>query len=184
MLVVGIDGSGRGGANTGALVKAILHGARDRGATTELFELGPMNVLGCCACMECAETATCTREDGLRRFYDLAPEAEVLVLGTPIYFEHVSSQMKAFIDRMYCFLGAQLKSRYPNPSARVVLVLTHGAPESVDYSAVGEWLKSRLKAFFDLDTVTTLTVPRCSTPPLDAASAHVFRARQLGRDLL
>jgi len=32
-------------------------------------------------------------------FYDVVDETRAIVVGTPIYFDHVSAQLKAFMDR-------------------------------------------------------------------------------------
>lgn len=39
----------------------------------------------------------------MQKIYPLLLEADALILGSPTYFYDVSAQVKAFIDRCYCF---------------------------------------------------------------------------------
>ena len=44
--------------------------------------------------------------DGMDTVYEIFEAADGLVLGTPVYYNSVSSQMKLMIDRSYCLAKA------------------------------------------------------------------------------
>jgi len=182
--VIGIDGSGRGEGNTATLVRAVLEGAAEAGAETDLLWLGGMELAGCNACQQCKETHQCVIQDDMQRFYDVAPEADVLVLGSPMYLDHVTAQTKAFIDRLYCYLGSALENHYPNKDARLVAAITYGAGGEHTYDGVLEWIKGRFGFYFKLETVATFAIPAClKTSVLDRNHPVVRQAYETGKCL-
>ena len=46
--------------------------------------------------------------DGMDTVYEIFEATDGLVLGTPVYYNSVSSQMKLMIDRSYCLAKAGL----------------------------------------------------------------------------
>jgi multimeric flavodoxin WrbA len=184
MNIVGMDGSGRTGGNTGALVGALLRGAEEAGAATTFFELGRMNVGGCIACMGCKDGHRCVVQDDMQPFYDAAPEADVLFLASPVYLDHVTAQMMAFIQRTYCYIGRGLENHYPNPDAKVVVGITYGAGDPKMYDYVLDWMEGRMQFYFKLPTVAKLKVP-AAAHDRTAGDDHpeVRRALELGREL-
>lgn len=103
MKVLAVVGSRRKKGNTASLVRAALEGARKEGAETELVCLGDYTLRGCDGCEGCRKTYRCTVQDDMQKLYPLLLEAEGLILGSPTYFYNVTADMKAFIDRLYCF---------------------------------------------------------------------------------
>jgi len=179
-----ISGSGRTDGNTAALVGTVLRGLAEAGARTSLLQLGTMQVAGCNSCEACKRDQVCAIHDDMGRFYDVAAETDILVLGTPIYLDHVTAQMKAFIDRLYCYLGPNLENYYPNKDARAVLAITYGAGGEHSYDYVTEWMKERLKGYFELETVATLAIHSAGLRPLVNKDHPVMRrAYELGRSL-
>ena len=63
--------------------------------------LSGVDIAPCLAHDSCAEFAACLLEDDAAEVLDRAYTADCLILGTPVYYENVSAQMKAFIDRSY-----------------------------------------------------------------------------------
>jgi multimeric flavodoxin WrbA len=182
--IVGIDGSGRGGGNTRVLIEAILEGAGESGAQTTLLTLADMDLSGCIACGACKKSHRCVVRDDMFRFYDLAPETDVIVLGTPIYFDHITAQMKAFLDRLYCYLDLDLNSYYPNENARVVVAITYAVGGESTYDYVAEWVAGRMKEYYRLETAATFAASACTRSPLIAADHPVVqKAREFGRTL-
>ena len=176
MNVVGIDGSGRGGGNTAVLVNAVLQGAAESGARTRLISLAGLDLAGCDGCQACKQSHRCVIEDDMSKFYDIAPETDVLVLGTPIYFDQVTAQMKAFLDRLYCYLGPALENHYPNPDARAVFAITYGAGGDSTYDGIVDWLKGRLKGYYKIETAASFAIPTCGHEPLIGADHPVVQA--------
>jgi len=101
MKVIGFVGSPRKGGNTETLVAEVLRGATSVGAKTEQVSLAKAKVTPCRACDGCRKGGRCQVEDEMQSLYDKLFEADVIVLGTPIYFWGPSAQAKAFMDRWY-----------------------------------------------------------------------------------
>ena len=128
MSMIGINGSPRSDGNTRKFVQAVLAGATSAGAETALFQLGEMKISPCVACMKCRKTARCAIKDDMQQIYaaiEAAKDPKALVLGTPIYFDHISAQMKAWIDRLFCWVyterGQKMLSRgFPGCSDRLL----------------------------------------------------------------
>lgn len=184
MRIVGVNGSGRVDGNTAVLVRAVLQGAAERGAQATLLQLGRMQIAGCNSCKACKADQRCVIRDDMDRAYEVLPEADVLMLATPIYLDHVTAQTKAFIDRLYCYLGLNLENHYPNKAARVALGITYGAGGGDTYAFVTDWMKERFRFYFDLPTIATLTIDSTSFSPLiDGGHPVVRAAHEFGRSL-
>ena len=184
MKVLGVNGSGREDGNTAVLVQAVLDGAREGGAETEMWQLAQWQIGGCTACKRCKQTHRCVIGDDMQRFYDVAPETDVLVLACPIYLDHITAQLMTFVQRMYCYLGVNLENYYPNGRCRAVLGITHGAGGAETYRYVLDWMAARLKGYFRIPTLETLAIPSTKHEPIISADhPEAVRARQLGRSL-
>ena len=97
--VVAVVGSPRTRSNTAALVAAALEELESAGATCETIVLSRLSIEPCFAHDLCADLPRCPLEDDTPAALDKVYAADCLVLGSPVYYENVSAQMKAFIDR-------------------------------------------------------------------------------------
>ena len=97
--VVAVVGSPRRRSNTAALVAAALAELEAAGAACETIALGSLTIAPCLAHDTCADLAACPHGDDAAAVLDRVYAADCLVLGTPVYYENVSAQMKTFIDR-------------------------------------------------------------------------------------
>ncbi|UCD56485.1 MAG: flavodoxin family protein [Candidatus Hydrogenedentota bacterium] len=154
MKVIGFNGSPRKGANTETLVKAVLKGAAGKGAETRLVNLNELSIKGCQGCDACKnDLGTCVQKDDISPLLQEMKECDAIVLGTPIYWFHVSSQFKALIDRFYCFFGwepdpdtGELKEITTFPKdKKFVIVTSRGDEENTKvlpqlYGYIHEWL--------------------------------------------
>jgi len=159
MRVVGINGSGRAGGNTSVLVKALLDGAKEAGARTDFIELADWSIRLCKVCKSCKKNHRCILPDDMQKFYDLAPKTDVLVLGSPIYLDHISAHLMTFIQRTYCYVGASLENCWPRKDVRAVLGITYGAADPNEYNYVLDWMEDRLQYYFEIPTVGKFKIP-------------------------
>lgn len=101
MVVLGIQASPRGVASrTRMLTRWVLAGATDAGAETELVDLTDLRIEACTGCESCSFTGKCVFLDDFSSLYDRILRADGIVLGSPVYVDHVTGQMKVFIDRL------------------------------------------------------------------------------------
>ncbi len=132
MHILGISGSPRGPrSNTRGLVERVLEGARVSGAEVEFFDLSTMNLAYCTACGACHVKGTCPIKDDIEPLLEKMLTADGLVLGSPLYFNGVTAQLKTVLDRLshaiHCqlFLGAYACSVATSGSAEYDMALTY-----------------------------------------------------------
>ena len=99
------NASPRKGRNTHKMLEAAKAGAEEAGATTELVNLYDIKFPGCKSCFACklknAKTnGVCAIRDDLRPVLERARKADVLVLGSPIYFSYPTGVYRAFLERL------------------------------------------------------------------------------------
>ena len=97
--VVAVIGSPRRHGNTATLVDVALAELRDRGCRCTRIMLAEMAIAACDGHEDCGHLAACAHVDDAARVLDQVYAADGLILASPVYYENVSSQMKAFIDR-------------------------------------------------------------------------------------
>ncbi len=97
--MLAISGSPRRGGNTETLLDAAIEGARSSGAQVEKLVLAEMEYQGCQGCGDCEEDGACIIIDDMERIYDLLESADAVILASPLYFDDVTAQTKAMIDR-------------------------------------------------------------------------------------
>ncbi len=154
MKVIGINASPRKRANTQTLVEAVLSGAAGRGAETRLVNLRELKINGCLGCEGCKKhLGQCVQKDDLTILLQDMTTYDAIVMGTPVYWYHVTAQFKMLVDRLYCFLefgenpetGEQtFKSEFPS-GKQFLFIISRGDPEPPGlfpqfYDHLNEWL--------------------------------------------
>ena len=135
MKVVAVNGSARRGGNTAVLIEAVLEPLRAIGHQCELIELAGKDIRGCTACGKCRELKDrqCHgRRDDLNPLMEPVFDADALIIGSPTYYADVSSETKAFIDRVGYVSGGNGNLLARKPGAAVVAVRRAGAIHAFD----------------------------------------------------
>lgn len=100
--VLAINGSPRPEGNTGFLIRTMLDELEEEGIETETVQIGGKKIRGCTACGKCFETRDrrCIfDDDSVNGCIAKMAEADGIILGSPVYFTDITSEMKALIDR-------------------------------------------------------------------------------------
>lgn len=97
--MVAVVGSPRPHGNTSLLVEVALQELGRRGIRVDKIVLSERRVAGCLGHDDCADRRTCPHDDDAADILDAVYAADGLILATPVYYENVSAQMKAFMDR-------------------------------------------------------------------------------------
>ena len=175
--VVAVVGSPRLRGNTAALVDVTLAELEARGAICETFVLSRLAVAPCLAHETCADLATCAIGDDAAAVLDRVFAADCLILATPVYYENVSAQLKALIDRSYFpyVHGRWLRAR---AVGLVVVSAETGLQETVD----------ALRRYVALSSDEDIPVFTCAGYADEAGAAAaddelVAEARRLGAEL-
>jgi len=109
MKILGINGSPRGkNSRTLKLVEAVLDGARQRGAEAELVDIGALDIRYCLGCQVCYAEGECVQEDDLYDLWEKMMRADGIVLGSPVYINGVTAQLKTVIDRLADAIHCQM----------------------------------------------------------------------------
>jgi multimeric flavodoxin WrbA len=103
MKILGISGSPRKGNTEWMLGKLLEITARD-GAEVELLLLRKMDIKRCNGCLTCEaggkeRKGLCQIKDDMQEIYPKLLGADVIILGTPVYFYMLSGLLKNFLDR-------------------------------------------------------------------------------------
>ncbi len=99
--VVAFNGSPRKNGNTSLLINEIFHELQKHGIETEVVQIGNKTVHGCTACGKCREVQDrrChIKNELLNTCIEKMIEADGIILGSPVYFADITSEMKALID--------------------------------------------------------------------------------------
>lgn len=109
MKIVGINGSPRKDrSRTLQLVRAVLDGAKQEGAQTEIVDICSLDIGFCTGCETCYLTGECIHDDDAAALFAKLEEADGIVLGSPVYIDSVTAQLKRWIDRLADAVHCQL----------------------------------------------------------------------------
>lgn len=105
MNAIAVNGSPRKKWNTATLLKKALAGARSKGMKTELVHLYDIAYRGCISCFSCRKIGgksygRCAVKDELTPVLERVAQADLLVLGSPIYLHTESGEMRSFMERL------------------------------------------------------------------------------------
>ena len=116
-MALGLVGSPIRGGNVDLLVDQVLAGAASQGVHIEKIFLNDLTIRPCQSCGPGPHNVGphhmgshslgphpghCRIDDDMRQIHALIDAANILILGTPVYFDTVSAQTKLMIDRCNC----------------------------------------------------------------------------------
>ena len=136
MNILAICGAANKNRNTSTMLRNAFEGAMSvTGATGDFVYLYDIEYRGCLGCHSCklldkSKFARCVVKDGLTPVLEKAIEADVLLIGSPIYFSDITGETRSFLER-YLFPGmtynADRTPTYPK-HPKVGWVFTMNAP--------------------------------------------------------
>ena len=102
--VLGVAGSPRKNGNSDVLLRQVLKGVSRENIACGSIQLREIQFQGCIGCEKCRKDKICTGlKDGMSLIYSQIITSKGLVLVSPTHNYNITSWMKAFIDRLYCF---------------------------------------------------------------------------------
>lgn len=101
-------GSPRRDGNSAALASAVMAGLIEAGHDAELLFADDVVWAFLSDCRKCRRPdGECAIEDGFRAvFLEKFLPAHGFIAATPVYWYGMSAQLKAFFDRMFCYIAA------------------------------------------------------------------------------
>jgi multimeric flavodoxin WrbA len=103
MKVIAFNGSPRTNGNTYQALAVVLDELEKNGVTTKMVNLCEQEIHGCRACGACfknKDRECIMKDDKVNEYIDKIGRSDGLIIGSPVYFGTMSSQTKAFIDRV------------------------------------------------------------------------------------
>ena len=180
-------GSPRKNGSTAILAAEAGRGLKEQGIETETIFLNDKKIKGCQACYYCKknEVAGCAVKDDMQMIHQLLQESDGLIVASPIYFSGVTGQTKIWLDRMFPYIGMDLRPKLPG-SKKVSFIFTQNQPDSLLF-------ETPIRTFMHMTGLTGLSVKDYLLaydldagikPPVTEKKEFMESAYRIGRDLL
>jgi multimeric flavodoxin WrbA len=112
MRILGLSGSPRAEGSTAFAVRHALAVAEGEGAHAVYLSVAGRTIHPCGGCWTCGDTGKCVYDDDMTEIVEEMRKADGIVIGSPVYFGLVSSQLKTVMER--CVV---LRPSYTKPYA-------------------------------------------------------------------
>ncbi len=125
MKVVAFNGSPRKDGNTTILINYVFAELAKEGIQTELVSMAGKEIRGCIACYKCfknKDRRCAVENDSANEYIEKMIGADGIILGSPVYFNDVTAEMKALIDRAG-FVSRANGSMYKNKAGAALVAL-------------------------------------------------------------
>jgi multimeric flavodoxin WrbA len=135
MKVIAFNGSPRQDGNTTILINHVFRELEKEGVETELVQLSGKEIHGCIACYKCFENKDrrcAVKTDFANECIEKMIEADGIILGSPVYFNDVTAEMKALIDRAGFVSSANGRMYKNKVGAALVALRRAGAIHTLD----------------------------------------------------
>jgi len=173
--IVAVNGSPHAGiGNTSLMLEMLRPVVMEEGFELEVINLAGQNIEFCTGCGFCMEKGRCWIDDDHRKIVEKLLAADGVILASPVYFMHVTGQMKTFLDRCLAF-GHKPRSTW-KPGLAISVSAGMGETDTANYLAF-------LLRTFGAFSVGTLTAMATQPGGFLGKEAVESRAADLARDL-
>ena len=135
-----VNGSPRKNFNTIQLLQKAVEGAKAAGAETELVHIYDKPFKGCISCFACKVknskcNGLCAYKDELHPLLEKAYEADVIVIGSPVYFNNATAGTRAFLERLMFPIDTYMvdengnRLNTPHKSVQTAVIYDMNCPE-------------------------------------------------------
>jgi multimeric flavodoxin WrbA len=140
MRVVGISGSPRKGGNTECLVNECLNEFESDGWIVAKHYLSEKIIGPCAGCEICVGKGICAigDDDAVAIFGDLM-SCDAVIIGSPVYYRNVSSQLKAVFDRTFAYGHGILEGK---PGGAIAVGRGEGAGQATTLMIIYNYMLS------------------------------------------
>ena len=167
MKTIVINSSPRKKWNTAEIMESAMKGAQSVGSECEYINLYDLVFKGCRSCLICKmkdkTKAKCYWRDDLTPLIQKILDADCLLIGSPIYFGHPTSEFQALIERLiFCLMSYDDGSSYFTGKVNVGIFYTMNAPLDYFENSMKETLTS-YEFLFSFLNGEVITYPVCDT---------------------
>lgn len=107
-------GSPRSKMNTDILLDQVIRGLSSKQVEIEKILLGQLTIRPCISCNACGKTGHCFMKDDMGEIYGKFDRSDIIVLGSPLYFNSVTGIAKMMIDRCQAFWSSKYICHQPS----------------------------------------------------------------------
>ncbi|MCQ2086271.1 MAG: flavodoxin family protein [archaeon] len=174
-----ILGSPRNGTSDSVAME-IANASKSKGNEIKTFKLNQFSkAKGCQSCYRCKEAGECVLKDDISTVLDAVRKADGVILATPIYFGHTTSQFRMFEDRCFGFLK---KDFSPNIGVgkKVAIVCTCGSGLN-DAKRSADELENEWTNFFKANVIGKIVADKMLAPDAALNNAEIMsKAKSIG----
>ncbi|AGB41918.1 multimeric flavodoxin WrbA [Halobacteroides halobius DSM 5150] len=143
-------GSPRHNGNNALLLQEINSSLKENcNIKLDKIEIDNLDISPCLSCDYCKKNINCTIADDMIKLYSKFDEADIILISSPLYFNTVSAQLKAMIDRCQALWANRFVLKKPlidpNKKRLGAFVSTAGQPITNDRF---KYVTSTLDLFF------------------------------------
>lgn len=139
MKVLAINGGSRIKGNSTIMMNEFTRGVRDAGFEVDLERVKDLNIKSCRGCLRCNLIKRCSiRGDDWKNLSQKILAADAIVFSSPVYFHHMTGDLKKVLDRFRSFVNVRLKENglihtpWQTWNKKFVLLMSQGSPDAVD----------------------------------------------------
>lgn len=193
-----LNASPRKAWNTARLLKSAAEGAKSAGSEVEYIDLYDLDFTGCRSCMLCkrkgAERCHCYWKDDLSPIIDRIFQADVLLIGTAIYFGRPTSRYFEVLERLhFCALSYDGYGNYFTGRVNAGLFVSMNASKEYydrlykdafeGYAQELQMLNGEVCLYPCFDTLQVADYSKYSMAGFDAEKKQLSREKNFPKDL-
>lgn len=125
MKVFAIIGSHKKDGRTAQAVQRVMS-EFPPGTQQEIVYADELNIHYCTSCRHCSSSECCAQRDDMDMIFNRLMAADLVIIGSPVYFGALSAQLKAICDRLHpAYRGGGVSTL---AGKRLMLVFTQDSP--------------------------------------------------------
>jgi multimeric flavodoxin WrbA len=139
MNVLTINGGSRVKGNSTIMLNEFSRGVRDAGFEVDLVNVKDLNIKSCRGCLRCNLIKRCSlRGDDWKSLSQKILAADAIVFSSPVYFHHITGDLKKVLDRFRSFVNVRLNddglihTPWQTWNKKFVLLMSQGSPDEAD----------------------------------------------------
>jgi len=180
-------GSPRKKGSTAILAAEAERGLKEKGIETKTVFLNDLKIKGCQACYWCKknDVAECAVKDDMQKVHQMMQECDGMILASPIYFGGVTAQAKAWLDRMFPYIGMDLSPKMP-PEKKVSFIFTQNQPDPRQFqSGIDSFMFAvGLSGMAVKDYMIGYDLDAGIKPPVEEKKEFMEEAYETGKNLI
>ena len=154
---------------TGRLLDTMAQGLTAAGAAVHQVKVAALNISPCTGCLACMHRTPgqCAIRDDMEEIYPHLKTADLLIIGTPVYVDNMTAQIKAVVDRsvscLQPFLTKDGAGRIRHPfnwrmPPKFMLIATSGFPEIETFNPLIATFRAQA-ANFGSEPIAEICIP-------------------------